>query len=58
MSQKTAETSVSSLSHSQSLQRPSQIKTVVTVPRTSLFGGSVKILFAEGFCVSCSLGER
>ncbi|KAF9787142.1 hypothetical protein BJ322DRAFT_1186412 [Thelephora terrestris] len=32
MSQNTAETSVSSLSHSQQLQRPSQIKTVVTVP--------------------------
>ena len=38
MSQKTAGTSVSSssLSHSQSHNRPSQIKTVVTVPRTSL----------------------
>lgn len=39
MSQKTAGTSVSSLSHSQSLQRPSQIKTVVTVPRMLSFGG-------------------
>jgi hypothetical protein len=39
MSQKTAGTSVTSLSHSQSFQRPSQIKTVVTVPR---------MLFSEG----------
>ena len=41
MSQKTAGTSVSSssLSHSQSPYRPSQIKTVVTVPRTSFYGG-------------------
>jgi hypothetical protein len=35
MSQKTAETSVTCLSHSQSLQRPSQIKTVVPIPRMS-----------------------
>ena len=33
MSQKTAETSVTSLSHSKSLHRPSQIRTVATVPR-------------------------
>lgn len=32
MSQRTAGTSVTSLSHSQTLQRPSQIKTVVTAP--------------------------
>ena len=37
MSQKTDGTSVTSLSHSQSLHRPSQIKTVVTVPRASLY---------------------
>lgn len=54
MSQNTAETSVSSLSHSQQLQRPSQIKTVVTVPRTLLFR-AYKILFADFLR---SLGKR
>ena len=57
MSQKTAGTSVTSLSNSQSFQRPSQIKTVVTIPRMLLFEG-LRNFIRSTFYFLRSVGER